>query len=239
MKPKLLAAALGACLGTCSLAATAADHAESPTVTADPAADIADVFFFRPSQGENRIVAAISFAGRPAVAPAPDGSVRPRIDGPTLRCDPNVLYVINIDNNADGNLDSRPDVRVLARLARNGNGQCGVQVENIPGAAAVVSGRTDTVLTDSGSGLRVFAGLVEDPFFFDSIGFGETLATFGTPDTPTGELRITNTRDTFGGRNLSAIVFEMALAPAAGGDPTANPVLQMWGETLRFPGTQP
>lgn len=234
MKRAHLRIALAGSLGGLSLLAAAADHAESPTVTADPAADIADVFIFRPSQAENRLVAAITFAGRPTTA---GGGVR--IDGPTLRCDRNVLYVFNIDNNADGNFDTEADVRVLARLGRNGNDQCGVRIENVPGVSGgVLSGRADTVITDAASGLRAYAGLVEDPFFFDSMGLGETLASFAAPGA-SGEIRFMSSRDTFGGRNLSVIVFEMDLAAATGGNPTANPVIQFWGDTFRFPGTQP
>jgi len=251
MKQAIPRCALAVCLGGASLLAYAADHAESPTVTADPAADIADVFIFRPDQSVPKLVVGLSFAGRPAVA---DGS-RPRIDGPTIRCDRNVLYVFNIDNNADGNLDTTADIKVLARLGRNGNDQCGLQIEGLPGAAAVVSGATGTVQTDA-SGLRFFAGLVEDPFFFDSIGFGETLSTFAA-DGPSGELRFNTQRDAFNGdrsapppapagtvtkgpgHNLSAIVFEMDLSAVTGGDPVANPVIQVWADTFRFPGTQP
>ena len=141
----------------------AADHAETPTVTADPAADIADVFIFRPDQASPRVVVAMTFAGRPVSAA---GGVR--IDGPVMRCDPNVLYEFNIDNNSDGKLDAQANIRVLARLARNLNGQCGVKIENVPGMSGPIMGREGAVLTDSASGLRAFAGLIDDPFFFGS-----------------------------------------------------------------------
>ncbi|MGH8430498.1 MAG: hypothetical protein ACREUF_08855, partial [Solimonas sp.] len=113
MTRKLLAGVLAAGLGGLGLTAWAADHAESPAVTADPAADIADVFIFRPDQNQNQVVVAVSFAGRPCTAPGStcgpnSGGTGPvggtnRIDATTLRCDRNVLYVFNIDNNSDGN----------------------------------------------------------------------------------------------------------------------------------------
>lgn len=212
--------------------AHAADHAESPTVTADPAADIADVFIFRPNQASDRLVAAVTFAGRPSTAA---GGVR--IDGPVMRCDRNVLYVFNIDHRGDGNLDSVADLKIQARLARNANGQCGVQIEGIPGAGGrVLTGREGSVITDAVSGLRAFAGLVEDPFFFDTVGFSETLGSFAA-EGQSGQLRFRSDRDTFGGRNLSAIVFEIDLAAATGGN--AGPDIRFWGDTFRFPGTEP
>lgn len=216
-----------------ALPAFTADHVETPTVTADPAGDMADVYLWRPDQAAGKIALGMTFAGRSA---ATAGGVR--IDGPVMRCDRNILYVWNIDNNADGNLDTTPDIRVFARLARNANDQCGVRFENIPGTGGrVLVGREGQIITDS-SGLRAFAGLVEDPFFFDTVGFGETLASFAS-DGPNGEIRIRNDRDGFAGRNISGIIFEMDLAAVTGGNPAANPVIQVWGETLRFPGTQP
>lgn len=229
--------------------ALAADHAESPLVTADPAADIADVYIFRPDPALPILVAAMTFAGRPCTAAgaacgtnaggmAAVGGTN-RIDATVMRCDPNVLYAFNIDNNADGNLDATPDIRVFARLARNGNGQCGVQIENVPGLGGrLISGREGTIITDSASGLRAFAGLIEDPFVFDTPGFGMTLASLATPG-PNGTIAFSNQRDGFGGRNISVIVFEMNLDALAGGDAAASPTVQFWGDTFRFPGTQP
>lgn len=219
-----------AILSGLSIPLLAADHVETPTVTADPAADIADVYLFRPDQAQNRLVLAMTFGGRSA---ATAGGVR--IDGPLMFCDRDVLYVFNIDNNSDGNLDGQPDIQVLGRLARNGNDQCGLRLENVPGAGGrMLVGREGTTITDTGSGLRAYAGLVEDPFFFDTVGFAETLATF-PPDGQTGEIRIRNDRDGFAGRNISAIVFEMDLASVTGGSPT----IQVTGATYRFPGSAP
>lgn len=237
-------------------AAVAADHAESPQVTADPAADIADVFIFRSPTDASRLVAAMTFAGRPCTAPGgvcgsnannpvvagvssnptgPVGGVG-RIDAPLMRCDRNVLYVFNFAIGTGAlPADGSAPVQVFARLARNGDEQCGLRIENVPGAGGrALVGREGAIIQDSG-GLRAFAGLVEDSFVFDTPGFVQTLNSLNPADGAPGTIGFSNTRDGFGGRNLSAIVFEIDQQALTVGEP----IVRFWGETFRFPGTTP
>lgn len=202
-----------------STMASAADHAESPAADLDRAADIADIFVFRAPDAEGRIVAALTFGGRPAP--------RARID--IDYCDRDVLYVVHVDRNADG----RPDIDILLRYGRDAEGQCGLRLQNVPGAGAVAfEGPTETIFT-SPSGLRAFSGLRDDPFFFDPQGLAQTLATFsGDPEQPTGELRFLANRDGFGGRNITAAVFEMDEAALRQGAPGSR--LRFWATTARF-----
>lgn len=232
-------------------AVLAADHVETPLVTADPAGDIADVYLWRPDPAVNKIALAMTFGGRSALTA---GGVR--IDGPSMFCDRNVVYVFNIDNSADGNLDALPDIQVIARLARNASGECAFRFENVPGAGGrVISAREGQIATDNASGLRGFAGLVEDPFFFDTIGFagtnaqylqnspagGVSLITSINTDPPqdSSPFSIRSTVDGFAARNISGIIFEMDLATVTGGNAVADPTIQVWGETRRFAGTTP
>ncbi|HSW12577.1 MAG TPA: hypothetical protein VLI06_07025 [Solimonas sp.] len=206
----------------------AADHAESPGPTGDPAADIADVYLFRASS--TRLVAAMSFGNRPLPLTRIDQS---------FYCDPKVLYTFNFDTNGDIATVERS---VHARLGLNGEGACGLRLENVPGAAGAYSGATETVFT-SPEGLRAFAGHLDDPFFFDFPGFIATLATFGDSSAPDATLEFATVkavppfskgRDGFDGRNASLIVFEMdldAIAPASGG---SRPTIRFWGTTARL-----
>ncbi len=198
--------------------ALAADHAESPAATADPSADIADAFIFR---ADGKLVGAITFGGI--------ADPNPRVDGPTGRFDPDVLFIVNIDTSGD----ALPEHEILVRFGRNAAGEAGVQFENVPGAGvAAFSGPVERVLA-SPTGLRGFAGLRDDPFFFDSRGFNATLATFNGSDRPRGTLMFNAARDTFSFRNLTAIVFEMDLAavpvPAGG-------LMRVWAESNRLVG---
>lgn len=231
MKRKAFLASLCLSLTLTAGVAMAADHAESPGADADPAADLADVFLFVSPENPRRMVAAITFGGRPLP--------RTRIDT-AFYCDPRVIYVLNIARaNAAGVFTSTPSVRVVARLGASvTTGRCGVQIENVPGATGNIVGPVETVITSS-SGLRAFAGLRNDPFFFDAEGYNGMIAAFSGA-APAGGFVVNNfglgsrpRRDSFASRNVSAIVFEMdidALAPASGG---SRPKLQVWGTTAR------
>lgn len=197
-----------------SMAVHAADHAEAPLATADPAADIADVFLFRDG---GKLVAAVTFSG----APAP----RARVDGASGRYDRDVLYSFHIDRDRD----AAADHSIHARFGQNSAGEWGIEIENLPGAGfRYVFGPVEQVLATPG-GLRFFAGLRDDPFFFDAQGFNATLASFGNP--PNGQVLIQNTRDSFANRNVTVIVFEMDLDAATAGSRDIN----FWGTTARVP----
>ncbi len=226
-----LAIAVAALAALPVLPVMAADHAESPGATRDPAADIADVFIFPSTESGTRLVMAMTFGG----APAP----RARVDG-AFYCDPDVLYTFNIDRaDATGAFDSIPDVTIYARLARNAAGQCGLQLQNVPGAGGTFSGPVEYVFA-SGGGTKAFAGLRNDPFFFDAQGLAALFGSFAAPG-QNGNL-VTSfgigtraRRDSFAGRNVSAIVFDMHLdAVAPRGVNGARPQLRAWGTTGRL-----
>lgn len=223
----------GVCAILASVAVMSADHAESPGADADPAADLADVFIFPSPQQTSRTVGAITFGGRSAP--------RSRIDG-SFYCDPNVLYTFHIDRaNAAGAFDSLPEVNIYVRFGLDGNNQCGMQLENVPGAGGTFSGPIEQVF-ESSTGLRAFAGLRNDPFFFDAEGYAALIASFASPGQSgdvVGAFRLSGNqarRDSFANRNVSAIVFEMdtnTLSPASG---SARPQVRVWSTTSRLPG---
>ena len=227
-----LAIAAAVALAT-SAVVMSADHAESPGTDADPAADLADVFIFPSPESSTKTVAAITFGGRSAP--------RSRIDS-ALYCDPNVLYTLHIDRaDAAGNFDNVADVEVLARFGTDNANRCGLQLENVPGAGGTFSGAADSVFTST-SGMKGFAGLRNDPFFFDAEGYAALIASFATAGQNgdvVGAFRLAGTqarRDSFAFRNVSAIVFEMsndALAPAVAG---VRPKVRVWATTGRQAG---
>jgi hypothetical protein len=233
MKSTARLVALAAALA--SFAVLSADHAESPGADADPAADLADVFLFHAPESASKVVGAITFGGRSAP--------RSRIDG-SFYCDPDVLYTLSIDRaDGGGSFDNIPDVQVHARFGKNGRGQCGLELENVPGAGGKFSGPIEQVFfTDSG--IRAFAGQRNDPFFFDAEGLAALLGTFAGPGqsgdlvsafklAPPGQPR----RDSFANRNVSAIVFEMDLdAVAPKGSGGLRPKLRVWSTTGRLAG---
>jgi hypothetical protein len=219
-------------LALAGVPAMAADHVESPGTDADQAADIADVFFFVSPENAQRVIGVITFGGRPAP--------RSRIDG-TFPCDTRVLYTFNIARaNAAGVFTHTPDIRIFARFGNAAaTGRCsGLQLENVPGAGGVFSGPLETVFTSS-TGLKAFAGIRNEPFFFDAEGYNNMVDAFASPAPAGGYLASSfglgqrARRDSFAGRNINAIVFEMdlnAVAPAVNG---VRPKVEVWATTAR------
>ena len=228
--PRSVAATLALAV---SVTVMSADHAESPGADADPAGDLADVFIFQSPESSNKTVAAITFGGRSAP--------RSRIDG-SFYCDSRVLYTLHIDRaDSAGAFDNVADVEVLARFGKDANGNCGLQLQNVPGTSATFSGPIEQVITSVG-GLKAFAGLRNDPFFFDAEGYAALVASFagaGQSGDVVGAFRLSGNqarRDSFAFRNVSAIVFEMsndALAPAVNG---VRPKVRVWATTARLVG---
>jgi hypothetical protein len=198
-----------------AIALMGSDHKDGPNATADHAADIADLYAWHDA-GTGTFTAVLTFAGfDPAGHPA--------------TYDPNVLYTIHIDRaDTAAHLDQASDVDIQVRFARNDRGEWGVQVENLPGASGAIAGKVETVLNGGGK-RKVYAGLRDDPFFFDLDGFKATIAKPAADST----LLFDHTHDTFAGFNVTAVVIEMDLA-----DVTVNgtlPHLQLWATSGRKP----
>ncbi len=182
----LLAATL---LVTPDRSAVAADHVDSPSTGGDPAADFTDLFAW--GNGDT-VVVAIAFAGLGEA-------------GVPATYDRGVLYGVHFDQDGDG----LSDHDVWARFGQDDQGQWGVQVTGLAGTDAVVGPVEQEI--DAGLGQRVWAGLRDDPFFFDFEGFNDTL--------DSGTVMFDSTRDFFAGTNVTAIVFEVSTDLVSGGSP--------------------
>jgi hypothetical protein len=176
--------------------ALASDHGEAPIAGADPAADIADFYAWHTDDG--KIVAVVTFAS-----------------GAAATYDADVLYGVHIDND----LDNVSDIDIWARFGANADGEWGLQVTNLPGSSGVIEGAVEMALVDGDT--SAWAGLSDDPFFFDFAGFQDTLAS--------GAISFDPTRDSFAGLNVSTIVLEMSTDVAT---VDSSPV-QMWTTTGR------
>lgn len=197
-----VAVAVAALLALLGLGVLAADHAEAPGTRADPEADIADLYAWHDG---DKLVAVLTYAGLQAPAAGQQGSY-----------DADVLYGVHLDRDSD----QSADVDVWIRFGQNSEGAWGVRVENLPGATGPVVGAVDQMI-DAGTNASVYAGLRDDPFFFDLDGFRQTL--------DTGTLAFDAQRDSFAGLNVTAIVLEMDLAAATGDSES----LQLWATTGR------
>ena len=197
----------------------AADHVDAPGTSNDPATDITDVFLFRGDPG--KLVGAICFGGQPAPRPLITQSY----------FDSNVIYTLHIDTDGDV---SKAEFEINIRFGRNSKNEPGIEIENLPGAGArYVFGPVEQVITGP-HGLRFYAGLRDDAFFFDVQGFRATLDSFEGPggDPNHGVLMFDKNRDSFTLRNLTAIVFEMDLATITAGQ--RPPLIRAWATTGRL-----
>ncbi len=194
-----LAATAAALLGAAAIGIStpdAADHAEAPGTQADPVTDIADLYAWVDS---GTLTAIVTF--NPLIPALGDGGA------PVY--DDEALYEVHVDTNADGVADET----VSVRFGQNGASDWGVQATFGLSATTVLEGPVETTIT--GSGNKVWAGLADDPFFFDYQGFTDTLAT--------ATIAFDGTRDFFAGRNVMVIAVEL---PASG-------TIDVWATTGR------
>ena len=142
--------------------ARASDHQDNPLVELNPAMDMTDVYAF-PGATADRIVLVMNSSAFLTPAAAPGASF-----------DQNLLYQFKVDNTGDAKEDrviqvtfkgTGPDqtVEVRGPVAPPVVGAMNNQIANVD---AVVTGKINQTL-GSTTGIQVFAGAREDPFFID------------------------------------------------------------------------
>lgn len=195
----------------------AADHLDPPSrtdirfdSTPDLAADIADIYAWTDADSLNLLY---TFAG-----PVP-GTVAGTYD-------PDVRYRFHISN------AGRPDEDEFLITAQFGAGQGGngIRVSGLPGVATPVIGPVERILTTA-NGIKVYAGVRSDPFFFDVLGFRETVSS--------GNLVIRNDRDFFFNQNDTSIAIEIPMALVgtdANRDGTIDNRMDIWVDSFRKGG---
>ncbi len=198
---------------------TASDHRDSLLLTGDPVADIADVYTFTSPSNPANLVLAMTVSG--FIPPAEAG---------TTFFDPNVLYQWKIDNNGD----AVEDLVIQAFVTGSGSNQvmhfrgpvkpsttgATNRIDLGPETASVRVSNSATPIVASRNGMTAFAGVRDDPFFFDLVQFKKVIAgeaaSFRNPGI-----------DTFAGTNVLALVVELPSALLG------NTKLGVWGTTSR------
>lgn len=187
--------ALGALLLVPGQLALSADHLDPPGRTdpapfgvpanpnADVGCDIADNYMWH----DANTVTIIQTFGGPSALTLP------------AFYDRNILQTIDISTSAPA---TSSDVSIRFRFGPGANpGEHGISVENVPGVNGTIVGPVEQILTKDG--VRVYAGLRDDPFFFDNVGLRLSRTT--------GVLQFTNnpTRSVFNAKNITAVVIEI------------------------------
>lgn len=181
--------------------AGAADHLDAPGLTppgGDIRLDLTDLYAFRAAGGRTALVLNVNGFSKPGQQ-ATFATGVPRVVA-TKR----VSYNFRIDNNND----AREDV-VLSVTFGNPNKQGVQKLQVRRNGKVVLNGKTSAfgrVVVNKGKGVRAFAGMRDDPFFFDLHGFLDILSS----EPGKSFLGCKGKRpDAFAGSNVSSIVLEL------------------------------
>jgi hypothetical protein len=188
----------------------AADHGDAPLTAHDLGADLNDVYFFRDPNDNSRLTLIMTVHGFIVPGEASNFGI----------FDPALRYRFELETTGDARPDGAIDVRFSPRVAVNGVPQAQTATVSFPNGLTFSAPSTNSsntadvaptpvVTTDQQSGIMFFAGLTDDPFFFDIPAFGRFNASIraGAPNPAV----FTRGRDTFAGYNTMAIAFSIPL----------------------------
>ena len=208
----------------------AADHAEATLVAGDPAADIADVFAFLDPNDNSKVVLAMDV----------EGFIVPSELLNLSFFSPDVTYQLQIENTGDAVADQFIDVTFSPQTSRSKPQTATIKLPNGAEFTAPTTVQTLAaspnplvVTTDPTTGVSFFAGLTDDPFFFDIVGFNRFVSSVlgGTPDPS----KLQRDRDSFAGYNIHMIALSIP-ASMLRGRPD-NTIIGVNGVTLRHKET--
>ena len=182
--------------------ADAADHLDAPGLTppgGDVRLDLTDIYAFRAAGGRTALILNVngfSKAGQQATFAT---------GVPSVAATRRVSYNFRVDNNGD----AREDV-VLSVTFGNPNKQGLQKLQIRRNGKVILNGKTSpfgkVVVNKGKGGVRAFAGMRDDPFFFDLDGFLNILSS----QPGKSFLGCTSPRtDKFAGSNVSSIVLEL------------------------------
>jgi hypothetical protein len=228
---KLLAVALGlACASLLGVpgAVRAADHGDSPNVAGQQAGDLADTYVFLDPNDATRLVVIQTFRGFIVPGEAVNFAV----------FDHTALYRLDIENTGD----ARPDQTIEVTFSPKGTSGSDPQTATVklsgrprreftaPTTVATLSPTPNapTITTDPGTNITFFAGEVDDPFFFDLVGFQRFAASVraGSADPTT----LQRGRDVFAGYNILCFALSIPVDLVRGD--TSNNVVGVQGVAL-------
>ena len=217
-RKKLLLAAIAAATLITGGIIYAADHIDTPAVTAQPT-DISDLYVFR-AQDPNNLVFVANTQG--LLAPGSTAAAK---------FDENTVIEFNIDNNADNLEDlviqckydaASGSMQVYGPVLPSEKGTRSKLEGSVSVSAAVTAyGAAAPVIGTGTTGIRVFAGPRDDPFFFDLNRYKAILAGTAPGFNNPGS-------DTFAGTNVLSIVVEV---PKTLLNATGN--INVWVETKK------
>lgn len=246
MSAKTWALALGLAISVSSPISRAADHKDGPAVTADPATDITDIYAWMQADSA-RVYLVMN------VFPAAAG---------TARFSDTALYVFHVNNRVTtADTAYGPEINIICQFDKGTPQQAECWAgrdEYVKGNAGVQSADAmgqpvwNGISSRTGK-LRVFAGLRNDPFFFNIAGFNDvvnrvkaayggaskdaagcpnlmaTAATLRTALTQNGMTPAGAGTNGFDKQNVLSIVVSVDRTLLTSGG--ARPLISVWGST--------
>jgi len=196
-----LAAALAAVVSGGPRSSAAADHLDAPGLTppgGNLQLDLTDVYAFRARNGNTVLAMNVNGLTAPGKRPVFASGA------PSVAKTRGVTYWLRVDNNGD----AVPDVNLGVSFSKASSK--GVQVIKVTrNGKMLLSGKTSpgkAVTLNRKGAIRAYAGLRDDPFFFDLDGFINILSN----EAGKSFLGCTGARtDFFAGKNVSSIVLEL------------------------------
>ena len=186
----------------------AADHGDGPAVGADRSADLNDCYMFLDPNDQTKVVLLNTFHGFIVPAEAVNFGV----------FDPNLRYRFEIEASGDAIPDGFIDVTFSEKINSGATPQTAtISSTFFPTFTAPTTppnlsptAPTPVVTTDAGSGIAAYAGLVDDPFFFDIPAFSRFVASVmaGAPDPS----QFNRGRDSFAGYNTLSIALSIPVS---------------------------
>lgn len=187
----------------------AADHGDAPLVAHDSGADLNDVYMFLDPNNNSRLILILTVHGFIVPGEASNFGI----------FDPALRYRFEIERTGDARPDAFIDVRFSPRVANAaGVPQAQTATISLPNGITFTAASTNSsntadvaptpvLTTDQQSGVIFFAGLTDDPFFFDIPAFGRFNASIraGAKDPSV----FNRGRDTFAGYNTMAIALSI------------------------------
>lgn len=195
--------------------ASGADHRDGPAATGAAPLDITDVYAFRDPRATDNLVVAVGVNG--LTTPDKNADAKFSTAG---------SYFMHVDNNGD-----LADNATVTWKFDNSS----PQKFTITGLPVALSG----TVTPAGSapniatagGIKAFAGLRDDAFFFDLTGFKKFVA---SPYVPAAGLRAAADgapADTFAGTNVTYMVLEVPITALTGAANSSTGTIKAWAST--------
>ena len=202
----MLALVLGVCLAVVPRI-HAADHGDAPTAGNNQSTDIGDVFAFLDPNDNSKLILAITQRGFIAAGENANFGI----------FDQFLQYRFELETTGDAKPDQFINITFSSVETSGGPQTATIELPSkqtftasSTRSSTAATAPTQAVTTDPATGVSFFAGLVDDPFFFDIPAFGRFVASVraGKPD-PT---QLQRGRDSFAGYNIMGIALSVPLS---------------------------